>query len=169
MCRATPSPTAYVLVEHSPTTIARNAREKLVRRLLQTYPMPLCAACTAKVRSALDRRKAIAIAALGGIGIACLYFVAAIVRAPTAVAIALLFGGFGLFAASGVALVLQQKRIVAWLPIAENRGNNVAFFTTSYEDLETELSRLRTANAEIKNELERPRDAAKLPVAKIRD
>ena len=167
MCRTVPCRVAYVLVEHSPKTISRTARSRLERRLLETYPMPLCEACIAKVRRALDRRKAVAVAALGGVGIACLYFVAAIVRAPTPVALALLFGGFGVFVTGAVALVLMQRSLVAWLPIAENRGNNISFFTTSYDELEAELSRLRTANAEIRNELERPSSAAKLPVAKI--
>ncbi len=169
MCRAVPCATAYVLVEHSPQTVARRGRERIERRLLQTYPMPLCPACIAKVRRELDRRKAVAMVALGGVGIACLYFVAAIVRAPTPLALGLLFGGFGLFLAGAVGLVLMQRSLVAWLPIAENRGNNIRFFTTSYDELDVELSRLRTANAEVRNELERPKGAAKLPVAKLRE
>ena len=167
MCRATPASRAYILVEHSPTTIARSSRSRIERRLLETYPMPLCAADLAKVRRALDRRKAIAVGALGGVAIACLYFVAAIARAPTAVALGLLFGGFGLFILGATGLVVVQKALVAWLPIAENRGNNIRFLTTSYDQLEHELAKLRTANAEIRNELERPADAAKLPVARI--
>ena len=170
MCRATPCATTYVLVEHSPRRIRGGlGRDDLERRVLETYPMPLCPGCVATVERSLARRKLVAACALGGLAVACGYFVAAIVGAPTPIALGLLFGGFGAFVAFAVAMVIVTKRLVAWLPIADNRGNNIRFFTTSYAALDAELATLRLQNAEILNQLERPGDAAALPVATLRE
>lgn len=144
-------------------------RAEIERRLLETYPMPLCPSCVTRVERVLARRKVIAACALGGLAIGCGYFVAALLRAPTAVAVGLLFGGFAMFVGFAIALVITTKRLVAWLPIADNRGNNIRFFTTHYDALDAELAKLRLQNAEIINELERPGDAAALPVAKLRE
>jgi hypothetical protein len=89
-----------VLVEHSPVEVGRTGRDKIVRRVLETQELALCAPCLARVRRARRQHKVVAGIALSGIVIASGYMVGTFAGAPTPVVLAFLFGGFGLFLAS---------------------------------------------------------------------
>jgi hypothetical protein len=167
-CGSAQTAPTYVLVEHSPIEVGRMGRDKVVRRVLEPVPLQLCAPCLARVQLARKRAKIVAGIALSGVAVACGYFVGAVAGAPTAVVLALLFGGMGTFALGVVLMIAMQSALIRSLPIADNRGRNILLVTTERAELDRELDKHRLASAEIRNRLERPDDAEPLPPVHLR-
>lgn len=168
-CRAIPGTLTYVLVEHSPTKVGFDGRNDVIRRVVEPYPLQVCAPCLARIRVQRRRAKLVAGVALGGIAVACGYLVGALLGAPAPIILGLLFGGFGTFMLGAVLMLAMQRTLVASLPIEANRGRNILLVTTDPAELERELDRLRLASAEIRNQLDRAHtEADPLPVARVR-
>jgi hypothetical protein len=167
-CRTIPSTLTYVLVEHSPAKVGFDGRNDVIRRVVEPYPLQVCAPCLARIRIQRRRAKLVAGVALGGIAVACGYIVGALLGAPTPIILGLLFGGFGAFAAGTVLMLMMQRVLIASLPIEANRGRNILLVTTDHAELERELDKLRLASAEIRNQLDRAHTKAEpLPVARV--
>lgn len=143
-------------------------RDKIVRRVLQTQELALCAPCLARVRRARSRHKIVAGIALSGVVIATGYMVGTFAGASTAIVLTCLFGGMGLFAVGAALLVVMQSVLIRSLPIPDNRGRNLLLVTDDRAELDRLLASRHLASAEIRNKLERSASAEPLPSAQLR-
>jgi hypothetical protein len=163
---------AYALLEHSSFTIDRRYKfmrsESIVQSSLVPHVFALCASCFRRLEANRTRVSLARSVAMFGVATGAAYFVAALMKASTAVCLALLCGGLGLFVAMLVTVVQGDRSFRRTLRVPALAGLRVVAFSKEREDILRILERRHLRSREIEAELQRmANDVVPLPGARV--
>ncbi|HEY5926077.1 MAG TPA: hypothetical protein VIV11_30535 [Kofleriaceae bacterium] len=162
----------YVLLDHSAVEVGRRysifGAISIQSSRLVPCVMPMCAACWARIAANRRHRRVGAWVAGIGLVVAMGYFVAALTRSSTPVALVLLFGGGGVAALGMVYAVLMDRSLHKHLRLSKVLQPTVLVVSKDRKELDRSLERCKLSSLELQNEIDRKaNEALALPAARI--